>query len=121
MGRAFAGNERFARDRRLYVATYPTMLNLIQAGTTRESYVSPHFFDLVIGEDESHRSLYDVYKQVLDYFHAIKLGLTATPTEPHRTRYFPALQIARPTTRRSPTPTRRRSRTTRRTSATSRS
>ncbi len=70
----------FARDRRLYVATYPTMLNLIQAGTTRESYISPHFFDLVIA-DESHRSLYDVYRQVLDYFHSIKLGLTATPTD----------------------------------------
>jgi len=70
----------FARDRRLYVATYPTMLNLILAGTTRESYISPHFFDLVIA-DESHRSLYDVYKQVLDYFHAIRLGLTATPTD----------------------------------------
>ena len=69
----------FARDRRLYVATYPTMLNLIQSGTTREGYLSPHFFDLVIA-DESHRSLYAVYKQVLDYFHAIRLGLTATPT-----------------------------------------
>ena len=56
------------------------MLNLIQAGTTRESYISPHFFDLVIA-DESHRSLYNVYQQVLDYFHAIKLGLTATPTD----------------------------------------
>jgi type I restriction enzyme R subunit len=70
----------FARDRRLYVATYPTMLNLIQGGTARETYISPHFFDLVIA-DESHRSLYDVYRQVLDYFHAIKLGLTATPTD----------------------------------------
>jgi type I restriction enzyme R subunit len=70
----------FARDRRLYVTTYPTMLNLIQGGTARESYTSPYFFDLVIA-DESHRSLYDVYRQVLDYFHAIKLGLTATPTD----------------------------------------
>lgn len=70
----------FARDRRLYVATYPTMLNLIQDSASEASYISPHFFDLVIA-DESHRSLYAVYRQVLDYFHAIKVGLTATPTD----------------------------------------
>jgi type I restriction enzyme R subunit len=74
------GEKLFARDRRVYVTTYPTMLNLIQSGTKAKSYISPFFFDVVIA-DESHRSLYNVYKQVLGYFCAVKLGLTATPKD----------------------------------------
>jgi len=73
------GDKGFPSDRRVYVTTYPTMLNLIERGTTPGSYVSPFFFDVVIA-DESHRSIYNVYKAVLDYFSAIKIGLTATPT-----------------------------------------
>jgi type I restriction enzyme, R subunit len=72
--------KKFAWDRRVYVTTYPTMLNLIQNGERPENWISPHFFDVVVA-DESHRSIYDVYGQVLDYFHAVKLGLTATPTD----------------------------------------
>lgn len=68
------------RDRRIYVETYPTMLNLLQSANTVKNYVSPFFFDLIIA-DESHRSIYNTYKQVLDYFHALKIGLTATPTD----------------------------------------
>ena len=74
------GEKTFARDRRIYVATYPTMLNLIESGTTPETWISPFFFDVVIA-DESHRSIYNIYKSVLDYFNAIKLGLTATPRD----------------------------------------
>ncbi len=72
--------EEFAKERRIYVTTYPTMLNLIQRGTTPGTWLSPFFFDLIVA-DESHRSIYNVYQQVLDYFHAIKLGLTATPKD----------------------------------------
>lgn len=72
--------KEFAKDRRIYVTTYPTMLNMIQNGITPETWISPHFFDVVIA-DESHRSIYNTYKQVLDYFNAIRLGLTATPTD----------------------------------------
>ncbi|MEZ4321143.1 MAG: DEAD/DEAH box helicase family protein [Myxococcota bacterium] len=67
-------------NRRLYCTTYPTMLNLIQAGTVPESWISPHFFDLVIA-DESHRSIYNIYRSVLDWFTGIQLGLTATPRD----------------------------------------
>ena len=74
------GDKGLPQNRRIYVTTYPTMLNLIEKGTTSESYVSPFFFDVVIA-DESHRSIYNVYKAVLDYFSAIKIGLTATPTD----------------------------------------
>jgi len=74
------GEKAFATDRRIYVTTYPTMLNMIEAGTTPESRISPFFFDVVIA-DESHRSIYNIYKSVMDYFNAIKLGLTATPRD----------------------------------------
>ncbi len=33
------------------------------------------------GRRNSHRSIYNTYKSVLDYFNAIKLGLTATPRD----------------------------------------
>lgn len=68
----------WAANRRVYCATYPTMLNLIERGDEPGSWISPHFFDVVIA-DESHRSLFNVYRSVLEYFSALKLGLTATP------------------------------------------
>ena len=74
------GEKSFVRDRRIYVTTYPTMLNLIQNGGTPRSWISPHFFDVIVA-DERHRSIYNTYQQVLGYFNAIKLGLTATPTD----------------------------------------
>ncbi len=38
----------------------------------------PEFFDFII-IDECHRSIYNVWQQVLDYFDAYLIGLTATP------------------------------------------
>jgi type I restriction enzyme, R subunit len=40
--------------------------------------VPMEFFDFVV-IDECHRSIYNLWKQVLDYFDAFQLGLTATP------------------------------------------
>jgi type I restriction enzyme, R subunit len=71
------GEKTITTDRRIYVATYPTMLNIVR---DEENSLSPHFFDLVV-IDESHRSIYNTYSEVLNYFHAIKLGLTATPRD----------------------------------------
>jgi type I restriction enzyme R subunit len=42
--------------------------------------VSPGFFDIIIS-DECHRSIYNKWKDVLSYFHAIQIGLTATPSD----------------------------------------
>src|SRR5207249_871831 len=39
----------------------------------------PEFFDLVV-IDECHRSIYNVWRQVLEYFDSFLIGLTATPT-----------------------------------------
>ena len=64
-------------DRRIYVSTYPTMLNIIR---DEKNTLSPHFFDLIV-VDESHRSIYNTYQEILDYFNTITLGLTATPTD----------------------------------------
>ncbi len=71
------GEKEIATDRRIYVATYPTMLNVIR---NEEKSLSPHFFDLIV-VDESHRSIYNTYQEILDYFNTITLGLTATPTD----------------------------------------
>ena len=38
----------------------------------------PEFFDFIV-IDECHRSIYDVWRQVLEYFDASLIGLTATP------------------------------------------
>ena len=69
------GETKIVTDRRVYVSTYPTMLNIIE-----EENLSPHFFDLIV-IDESHRSIYNVYQNILSYFNSIILGLTATPTD----------------------------------------
>ncbi|WP_347839970.1 DEAD/DEAH box helicase family protein [uncultured Draconibacterium sp.] len=71
------GEKEIATDRRIYVSTYPTMLNVIR---DEKKSLSPHFFDLIV-IDESHRSIYNTYQEVLDYFNTITLGLTATPTD----------------------------------------
>ncbi len=42
--------------------------------------VPPEFFDVVI-VDECHRSIYGLWRQVLDYFDAFTVGLTATPNK----------------------------------------
>lgn len=67
---------QISKDRRIYVSTYPTMLNIIR---NEQNTLSSHFFDLVV-VDESHRSIYNTYQEILDYFNTITLGLTATPT-----------------------------------------
>ena len=74
------GEWRFDRNRRVYVTTYPSMLNLIQGGTTPATWISPFFFDLIVA-DEAHRGIYNIYQQVVRYFHGLTLGLTATPRD----------------------------------------
>ena len=71
------GEKLIAKDRRIYVSTYPTMLNIIR---DESQQLSPHFFDFIV-VDESHRSIYNTYGEVLGYFKTITLGLTATPTD----------------------------------------
>jgi type I restriction enzyme R subunit len=71
------GEKLIAKDRRIYISTYPTMLNIIR---DESQQLSPHFFDFIV-VDESHRSIYNTYGEVLNYFKTLTLGLTATPTD----------------------------------------
>ena len=61
------------REACIYFATYQTMIKYY------DQY-SVGFFDLIIA-DESHRSIYKSYKDILEYFDAFLLGLTATPVD----------------------------------------
>lgn len=64
---------------RVYVSTYPTMLNLINnLSDNGERKFGPGYFDLVI-VDEAHRSIFNKYQAIFDYFDALLVGLTATP------------------------------------------
>lgn len=59
-------------------------------GTPREVAYNknypPEFFDFII-IDECHRSIYNLWRQVLDYFDAFLIGLTATPNQ-HTYAFF---------------------------------
>ncbi len=65
---------------RVYVCTYPTMLNLIDQTDGEEAHFSVGHFDLVI-IDEAHRSVYQKYGAIFRYFDSLLVGLTATPRE----------------------------------------
>jgi type I restriction enzyme R subunit len=42
------------------------------------SKIPPEFFDFII-IDECHRSIYNLWRQIIEYFDAYLIGLTATP------------------------------------------
>jgi type I restriction enzyme R subunit len=67
-------------DGRVYVSTYPTMLGLINDRPNGESRFSPGHFDLIV-IDEAHRSVYQRYKDIFNYFDSLLVGLTATPRD----------------------------------------
>src|SRR5262249_934702 len=56
---------------RLYVSTLQTLSRCF-------TEFSPGFFDLIVF-DEAHRSLFNRFTEVMDYFDARMIGLTATP------------------------------------------
>ncbi|MDX2377307.1 DEAD/DEAH box helicase family protein [Microbacterium sp. LRZ72] len=63
---------------RVFVSTYPTVMNLIDAGDDDLRRFGPGYFDLIV-VDEAHRSIYNRYGEIFDYFDALVVGLTATP------------------------------------------
>ena len=64
---------------RVYVSTYPTMMGLINEKEEQRRFGVGHF-DLII-VDEAHRSVYQKYRAIFDYFDGLLLGLTATPKD----------------------------------------
>lgn len=83
------------REKRIHLATYPAMSKIFQT-------FDVGFFDLIIA-DESHRSIYNRYRDIFQYFDCLQVGLTATPVdkinrntftmfgceEGHPTAYYP--------------------------------
>ena len=63
---------------RVVFSTYPTMLNQIEQLEEGKRKFDVGHFDMVI-IDEAHRSVYNKYKAIFDYFDSLLLGLTATP------------------------------------------
>jgi type I restriction enzyme, R subunit len=61
-------------------ASASTMLNLINEMDGERRRFGPGYFDLVV-IDEAHRSVYQKYQAIFDYFDALLVGLTATPKE----------------------------------------
>ncbi len=71
--------EKERLETRLVFSTYPTMMNKIDnLKHEDERFYGVGHFDLII-VDEAHRSVYNRYKAIFEYFDALVVGLTATP------------------------------------------
>lgn len=70
---------------RIVFSTYQSMLSIIK-DTSTCPYGIGHF-DLII-VDEAHRSLFNKYAEIFEYFDALMIGLTATPrNDIHKSTY----------------------------------
>ena len=65
---------------RVFVSTYPTMMGLIDESQDGQRRFGVGHFDLVI-IDEAHRSVFQKYSAIFDYFDSLLVGLTATPKD----------------------------------------
>src|SRR5881628_2158617 len=65
---------------RVFVSTYPTMMGLIDERKDDQRRFGVGHFDLVI-IDEAHRSVFQKYRAIFDYFDSLLVGLTATPKD----------------------------------------
>lgn len=73
--------EKEDNSSRLVFSTYQTLINLIDQAKSEDGrlYGVGHF-DLIIF-DEIHRSVYNKYKAIFNYFDGYRIGLTATPKD----------------------------------------
>jgi len=69
-----------ATEGRVYVSTYPTMMGLIDEAFDGQRRFGVGHFDLIV-IDEAHRSVYQKYRAIFDYFDSLLVGLTATPKD----------------------------------------
>ena len=65
---------------RVYVSTYPTMMGLIDDAADGQRRFGVGHFDLIV-IDEAHRSVFQKYRAIFDYFDSLLVGLTATPKD----------------------------------------
>ena len=67
---------------RCILSTYQTMINLIDVRREDDktrTFSNGHF-DLIV-VDEAHRSIYNKYREIFEYFDGLLVGLTATPKD----------------------------------------
>lgn len=67
-------------ESRVFVSTYPTMMGLIDEAFDGQRRFGVGHFDLIV-IDEAHRSVYQKYRSIFDYFDSLLVGLTATPKD----------------------------------------
>ena len=67
-------------DGRVFLSTYPTMMNLIEGKQDGKVKFGPGHFDLIV-IDEAHRSVYQRFRAIFEYFDSFLVGLTATPKD----------------------------------------
>lgn len=67
-------------DGRVFVSTYPTMMGLIDEAADGQRRFGVGHFDLIV-IDEAHRSIYQKYGAIFEYFDSMLVGLTATPKD----------------------------------------
>lgn len=75
-------NKANPQESRMIFSTYATMMNAIDETKTKDGdrlFTVGHF-DLII-IDESHRSIYQKYRSIFEYFDSMLMGLTATPKD----------------------------------------
>ena len=65
---------------RVFVSTYPTMMGLIDEAQDGQRRFGVGHFDLIV-IDEAHRSVYQKYRAIFNYFDSLLVGLTATPKD----------------------------------------
>ena len=76
MATIIEGKSEGAEDARIVFSTYQSMLSIVP-DTSQAKFGLGHF-DLII-TDEAHRSLFNKYAEIFNYFDALMIGLTATP------------------------------------------
>nr|BFD66185.1 hypothetical protein HAGR004_12070 [Bdellovibrio sp. HAGR004] len=67
-------------DGRIYFSTYQTMMGLIDESKDGQRRFGVGHFDLIV-IDEAHRSIFQKYRMIFDYFDSLLVGLTATPRD----------------------------------------
>lgn len=76
MATIIEGKHEGAADARIVFSTYQSMISLVR--DVEKCPFGIGHFDLII-IDEAHRSLFNKYAEIFDYFDALMIGLTATP------------------------------------------
>lgn len=77
------------RNANIVFSTYATILNAIDTMKNADGsrFFSPGHFSLIV-IDEAHRSIFNKYRAIFEYFDACLLGLTATPKKTvHQSTY----------------------------------